>query len=171
MPILSIKFRFQPAKKFVLKTSFADITMAKEHKEKKEKKEKKDVDGKKEKKSKRLREVSATHLAEALNDPTNTSTDIVLTDANKSRDSIDPLDEDLYESRLPAQAPFAKPLANKKLNKKLLKTIKKGILLDRKVLTFSLPSKAIEERSQRSHQIFTKRRKRVSLPVTHFLLN
>jgi hypothetical protein len=126
VPILSIKFRFQPAKKFVLENFFADITMAKEHKEKKEKKEKKDVDGKKEKKSKRLREVSATHLAEALNDPANTSTDIVLTDANKSRDSIDPLDEDLYESRLPAQAPFAKPLANKKLNKKILKTIKKG---------------------------------------------
>jgi hypothetical protein len=86
---------------------------------------------KKEKKEKKEKKIKATELASALVDPANTSTDIILTPAkgDKARDSIGPDDEDLYESRLPAQAAFAKPLASQKLNKKVLKTIKKGIAL------------------------------------------
>lgn len=87
----------------------------------------KDKDSKKEKKSKKIK---SSDLASAFADPGNTSTDIILTpSADKSHDAInmDGADEeDLYESKLAAQAPFAKPLANKKLNKKVLKTIKKG---------------------------------------------
>lgn len=84
----------------------------------------KDKVSKKEKKSKKIKPAD---LASAFADPANTSTDIILAPAQKPGDSID--DEDLYESRLAAQAPFAQPLANKKLNKKVLKTIKKGIAL------------------------------------------
>jgi len=85
----------------------------KEHKDKKAKKEKKE------------KKVRTSELHGALGDPANTSTDIILTPTKKSQDDDD--GDDLYESRLPAQAAFAKPLANKKLNKKVLKTIKKGI--------------------------------------------
>jgi hypothetical protein len=88
----------------------------------------KDKESKKDKKSKKIK---SADLASALGDPANTSTDIILTpSADKSHDAInmDGDEEDLYESRLAAQAPFAKPLANKKLNKKVLKTIKKGAL-------------------------------------------
>lgn len=84
-------------------------------------KEHKDKEHKKEKKAKKVR---TSELHSALADPANTSTDIILTPTKKSHDHDD--EEDLYESRLPAQAAFAKPLANKKLNKKVLKTIKKG---------------------------------------------
>jgi len=88
----------------------------------------KDKDSKKDKKSKKIK---SSDLASALGDPANTSTDIILTPAaDKSYDAMNVDDgadeEDLYESRLAAQAPFAKPLAHKKLNKKVLKTIKKG---------------------------------------------
>lgn len=94
----------------------------------------KDKDSKKDKKSKKIK---SSDLATALGDPANTSTDIILTpSADKSHDAINMDDEeDLYESRLAAQAPFAKPLANKKLNKKVLKTIKKGTFL---LIKFSL---------------------------------
>jgi hypothetical protein len=88
----------------------------------------KDKDSKTHKKSKKIK---SSDLATALGDPANTSTDIILTpSADKSHDAINMADdEDLYESRLAAQAPFAKPLANQKLNKKVLKTIKKGTSL------------------------------------------
>jgi hypothetical protein len=84
----------------------------------------KDKEAKKEKKAKKIKPAD---LANALADPGNTSTDIILTpSADKSYDAIEVDEEDLYESRLAAQAPFAKPLAGLKLNKKVLKTIKKG---------------------------------------------
>ena len=82
----------------------------------------------KEHKEKKSKKIKSTELASALADPANTSTDIILTETpEKSRDTIAPDEEDLYESRLAAQAAFAKPLASKELNKKVLKTIKKGI--------------------------------------------
>ena len=81
----------------------------------------KDKEAKKEKKAKKIK---SSELEIALGDPMNTSTDIIL--STTPRGSIEPEDEDLYESRLAAQAPFAKPLAHKKLNKRVLKTIKKG---------------------------------------------
>ena len=84
------------------------------------------------KKEKKVKKIKSTELAAALGDSANTSTDVILTSTptkDKSRGSIEPDEEDFYESRLPAQAPFAKPLANKKLNKKVLKTIKKSINL------------------------------------------
>ena len=84
----------------------------------------KDKDSKKEKKSKKIK---SAELATALSDPANTSTDIIL--ADQTHESIAPDDEDLYDSRLAAQAKFAQPLANRKLNKKVLKTIKKGRVL------------------------------------------
>lgn len=83
----------------------------------------KDKEVKKEKKAKKIK---SSELAAALGDPANTSTDIILTATPTKDKSIEPDEEDFYESRLAAQAPFAKPLANKKLNKKVLKTIKKG---------------------------------------------
>ena len=84
----------------------------------------KDKEAKKEKKAKKIK---SADLASAFEDPGNTSTDIILTpSADKSHDAIEVDEEDLYESRLAAQAPFAKPLAGLKLNKKVLKTIKKG---------------------------------------------
>jgi hypothetical protein len=85
----------------------------------------KDKDSKKEKKAKKIK---ATDLASAFADAGNTSTDIVLTPtADRTMDSIvQDDDEDLYDSRLAAQARFAQPLANRKLNKKVLKTVKKG---------------------------------------------
>jgi hypothetical protein len=84
----------------------------------------KDKDSKKEKKAKKIKSVD---LATAFADPANTSTDIILTPtADRTQDSIAPDEEDLYDSRLAAQAKFAQPLANRKLNKKVLKTIKKG---------------------------------------------
>jgi hypothetical protein len=86
-------------------------------------KEHKDKEHKKEKKEKKEKKVRTSELHTALADPANTSTDIILTPTKKSHDDDE---EDLYESRLPAQAAFAKPLASKKLNKKVLKTIKKG---------------------------------------------
>jgi len=110
----------------------------------------KDKDAKKEKKAKKIK---STELAAALGDPTNTSTDIILTSTpskDKSRGSIEPDEEDFYESRLAAQAPFAQPLANKKLNKKVLKTIKKGNKPPLFPAYYSITSKRITKRSKRS---------------------
>jgi hypothetical protein len=102
----------------------------------------KDKDSKKEKK---IKKIKSTDLATAFADPANTSTDIILTPAaDKTQDSIAPDDEeDLYDSRLAAQARFAQPLANRKLNKKVLKTIKKGDLMD---LRLTVASQAKELR-------------------------
>lgn len=106
----------------------------------------KDKEAKKEKKTKKIK---SSELAAALGDATNTSTDIILTSTptkDKSRGSIEPDEEDFYESRLAAQAPFAKPLANKKLNKKVLKTIKKGIYTPPGSLILMIASQAKELR-------------------------
>ena len=85
----------------------------------------KDKESKKEKKSKKIK---STELSEALVDPANTSTDIILTTTPKKEDGADPMDEeDFYDSKLDCQAAFAKPLASKKLNKKVLRTVKKGM--------------------------------------------
>jgi len=86
----------------------------------------KDKESKKEKKDKKEKKVKAEKLAEALADARNTSTDVIMVDPDQTQTSIVVDEEDLYESKLPAQAAFAKPLANPKLNKKILKTIKKG---------------------------------------------
>ena len=86
----------------------------------------KDKDSKKEKKKDKSKKVKADKLAEALADAGNTSTDVIMIDPDQTQTSIVLDEEDLYESKLAAQAPFAKPLANPKLNKKVLKTIKKG---------------------------------------------
>jgi hypothetical protein len=103
----------------------------------------KDKESKKDKKSKKIK---SADLANALADPGNTSTDIILTPtADKSHDAMDVDEEDLYESRLAAQAPFAKPLAGLKLNKKVLKTIKKGAY-DWIVLELMVASQAKELR-------------------------
>ena len=121
----------------------------------------KDKEVKKEKKTKKIK---SSELAAALGDTTNTSTDIILTSTptkDKSRGSIEPDEEDFYESRLAAQAPFAKPLANKKLNKKVLKTIKKGIHSRFFNANDSITSKRTSKRSKRGRQSSTKRRKRV----------
>jgi len=81
----------------------------------------KDKEHKKEKKEKKIK---STELAG------NASTDAILSGIPEdSRDSMAIDEEDLYESRLAAQAGFAKPLANKKLNKKVLKAVKKGIIM------------------------------------------
>jgi hypothetical protein len=83
----------------------------------------KDKEPKKDKKSKKIK---SSELTEALADPANTSTDIILTATPKKEDAAEIDDEDFYESKLSSQAAFAKPLASKKLNKKVLKTVKKG---------------------------------------------
>jgi len=121
----------------------------KEHKDKKVKKEKKE------------KKVRTSELHGALGDPANTSTDIILTPTKKSQDDDD--GDDLYESRLPAQAAFAKPLANKKLNKKVLKTIKKGTpsFFSLRVSPGSFSGKGITKRGEGSRQGFTKGRKGV----------
>lgn len=120
-------------------------------------KEHKDKEHKKEKKAKKVR---TSELHSALSE---TSADIILTPTKKSADDDE---EDLYESRLPAQAAFAQPLANKKLNKKVLKTIKKGIS------TFfclcadtSFSSEGVTKRCQGSREGPAKRGKGVCLPT------
>jgi len=124
-------------------------------------KEPKDKKDKKEKKEKKKR---TSELHGGLDDPADTSADIILTPTKKSRDDDD--GEDLYESRLPAQAAFAKPLANKKLNKKVLKTIKKGTpsCFPYGFLLCSFSSKRITKRCEGSRQGFTKGRKGVRYP-------
>ena len=122
----------------------------------------KDKEHKKEKKEKKEKKVRTSELHSALADPANTSTDIILTPSKKSHE-VD--EEDLYESRLPAQAAFAKPLAHPKLNKKVLKTIKKGTspyLGD--LINFSLSSEGITAGCEGSRQGSAKRRKGVHPP-------
>ena len=98
----------------------------------------KDKEHKKEKKEKKQKKIKSNESGEHSVDPVTISTDIIMSERGvKAQESVEVDMEELYESKLAAQAPFAKPLASKKLNKKVLKTIKKGLLVSHYMLAYS----------------------------------